>query len=438
LADETSNGNKEYLAVSAKFYQNPKDTTPAPRLIALIELTESSTDINIFEKIWKLLFEGQSGEKREKCVVGISTDGARNMISSMNAGATNRLEDSLPHLIVTHDYCHALNLVIKKCMRCFPQDCVKLVEDISHMFSQSPLKAAEFRKFLNGMHEDDQDSKILAIKRYVPTRWTSFYDCLERILELEKPLKRFLSSENPESKKNMLFDANNSIILKLMQRLVGWIVEQVKLFEGDSLSSVRVAYGLKKCFSHIGEYLFDVKRESLSSSLFPKIVPYSKISREEPSYKNARRTSANFEVFFLQENIIFNNLLNGKSLDFSKNFFRIAEEFMETAFQNFQKRLPKMDSIILMGDSVIIKEKADIENLQAIAKHFEALYKEFDLFKLDVEFQNIKDDSQFIKKLQESKDNEVITVWKTKEEQYPLLYHLIEIIQLFPYSNSFS
>ena len=46
--------------------------------------------------------------------MGIVTDGAKSMISSGLAGLTNGLKATIcDHLLITHDYCHSLNLVIK-------------------------------------------------------------------------------------------------------------------------------------------------------------------------------------------------------------------------------------------------------------------------------------------------------------------------------------
>ncbi len=50
------------------------------------------------------------------------------MISAAGAGATNRLQSNLPHLVISHDYCHALNLVIKIVIGCFPIKYTQLVE----------------------------------------------------------------------------------------------------------------------------------------------------------------------------------------------------------------------------------------------------------------------------------------------------------------------
>ena len=57
----------------------------------------------------------QNGEKRRRNGTGIAPDGARNMISiAGETGAANRSRKRLGYLIITHDFCHCINLTIKK------------------------------------------------------------------------------------------------------------------------------------------------------------------------------------------------------------------------------------------------------------------------------------------------------------------------------------
>jgi len=111
----------------------------------LLDVKESCTGATIYEKIWDYLFSGSDGEKRQKQVIGIVCDGATNMISSCGAGAANRLQGNLEHIIVTHDFCHCLNLIIKHATETFPTEPTRLVEQICQSFAKSALKTAQFR-----------------------------------------------------------------------------------------------------------------------------------------------------------------------------------------------------------------------------------------------------------------------------------------------------
>jgi len=90
----------------------------------------------------------------------------------------------------------------------------------------------------------------------------------------------------------------------------------------------------------------------------------------------------------------------------------------------------------MLGDSIVIKEIEDIDNLDRIGQHFKKLYGDLDFFQLNKELQCIKEETDFICRLKEANDKHLIREWKTQREKYPQLYRLIEIIQLLPYSNS--
>jgi len=284
------------------------------------------------------------------------------------------------------------------------------------------------------MSEEDKDIKVLAIKKYVPARWTSFFECIDRILEMEKPLREYFQKKKPQSKKNLLLDSDNILHLRLMHRLMSGLIEQIVFFEKDDLSSVEVVNGLRKCFIQSGEHLFSIKRESLSTSVFPNISQYLNLDKEDPIYIAAKRTSIDFEQFFLQENKRFKEMLNGKSGEFRTKFFEIARTFFENSFEDLKKRLPKFDAMIMKGDCVVLKDMKDLENMRFMADTFRNLYNEFDFYLLENQIDRIKNETEFIQKLQ-NREN-IIEQWKTMESKYPQLFRLIQIIQLVPYSNS--
>ncbi len=158
-----------------------------------------------------------------------------------------------------------------------------------------------------------------------------------------------------------------------MHRLISGLIEQIVFFEKDDLSSVEVVNGLRKCFIQSGEHLFSIKRESLSTSVFPNISQYLNLDKEDPIYIAAKRTSIDFEQFFLQENKRFKEMLNGKSGEFRTKFFEIARTFFENSFEDLKKRLPKFDAMIMKGDCVVLKDMKDLENMRIMADTFRNL-----------------------------------------------------------------
>jgi len=176
LAIDTANsqGNEEYLAINARYFATEDSLTTSTTFLGLLPLKASFSGETIFTILNNFLFTGDEGYARKKNLLGISTDGASNMISKGAAGVTNRMSNDLPHLVVLHDLCHAFNLVIKNCPNTFPKVYRDNIANISSIFAHSAKKSAKFKELLKGKGEH-----ILAIKRFVPTRWKSLYECLD-------------------------------------------------------------------------------------------------------------------------------------------------------------------------------------------------------------------------------------------------------------------
>jgi len=176
--DEASNANVQYLAVNARYFDKDSEKNPITKLISLIKVEDSCTGIAIFNTLKHLLFEGPSGVQRQKLLVGIVTDGATNMISSQGAGTANRLQELAKQIIITHDICHCLNLIMKKCIQDFPNSYVSMTEKICQTFSKSTIKTAQLQGIMSKKSKESSESTVLAIRNFVPTRWSSFTQCL--------------------------------------------------------------------------------------------------------------------------------------------------------------------------------------------------------------------------------------------------------------------
>jgi len=144
----------------------------------------SATGETIYNMIEHFLFSGKEGEKRKLHLMGIASDHASNLISSGMKSMTSRLmnEGDTKHIVVVHDICHALNLALKDCLSCFSPELIKIVNRISESFSKSPHNSARLKEIIGEMK--DKDTKVSAIKKYIKTRWSSFRDSLQRILQL--------------------------------------------------------------------------------------------------------------------------------------------------------------------------------------------------------------------------------------------------------------
>jgi len=179
---ETKTG-VQYLAINARFIPLETAIKTETKLLGLVEVKESQTGQDIYSMLSEFLFSGDEGAERKKNLVGTASDAAPNMISSRGAGACSRLMKDLPYVVNVHDLCHALNLALKESVAQFPQEYYKTVKSISNTFAKSPKQKAILKTIQLELRVTNNSVKVLQVKRFVKTRWSSFTDALGRILE---------------------------------------------------------------------------------------------------------------------------------------------------------------------------------------------------------------------------------------------------------------
>ena len=207
------------------------------------------------------MFSGLEGQIRRRNLIGIATDGSSNMISKKDKGVTNRFQQDLPYLLVTHDFCHCFNLILQSCIDKFPTKYVKMVKQIVSVFSQSPQKTAILKRLIR--NDPERRNKIEGMKKYVKNRWTSFQDCLERILQLIEPLRQFFSEEG-DSNQSTYLQKNDVLMLRLLFCFMNKLNYYIKLFHEDNLDTIKIVRTLKQAFVTLGNYVFKLDTSEYS------------------------------------------------------------------------------------------------------------------------------------------------------------------------------
>lgn len=87
-------------------------------------------------------------------------------------------------------FSHIFNLILKDCInKHYPQEYTKIVKKICHKFSNSPKQNALLQQQQKIENQgSNAGRRPLSIKRFVETRWSSFEEALERIIELNDDL----------------------------------------------------------------------------------------------------------------------------------------------------------------------------------------------------------------------------------------------------------
>ena len=447
----TTEGNEEYLGMNARYFSNDSDTKTTTKLIGLIPFTKGASGENILQMIEKFLFSGEEGEIRKKKLVGVSVDGAPNMLSSKEGGATNRLAKQIESLVVTYDLCHAMNLVIQKCLNSFPVEYKNIVTQISQTFAQSPIKAANLKAYFK-----KKKIQVLSVKRYIPTRWTSFIDCLDRILHLfthiegfflernsKKAQKKKKKTASEKQAKKDYFTPKNKLMLNLMLSLMKKLSYFIKAFEEDNIEITSLVKLIKRSYVIIGEYLYKINPPP-GESPYETLTDILREGEDTIPATAAARSQEEFEAYFLKQNTEFNGLLNSieekERESVGKEFFKNAMKFFETAFRIMGTKLPAADSVLMNADALLLRDDTDIDKLRVLASHFEDILTTIkpDMKASDFsnEFERLAQErSELNHRIEQNRANP-FSVWQQEHRSYPLTYELVKVLQILPYSTA--
>jgi hypothetical protein len=341
-----------------------------------------------------------------------------------------------------YDFCHALNITLKHSKRHFPQKYLKIVEEISSHFSY-PQSTASFKLFLI----ESQKNKVLAIKNYVETRWSSFIECLDRILELKEALEIYFMQEGKSNQKQY-FNSENLVMLNLFSCLANKIDYFIRYFEKDNRDMMKIVKTIQECSVSFGIFLYkfsDTESNSQNKNellpreaLYSKLEPFLKtekdqICTEEPPKKSREE----FEEYFLKIHPTFKSDLEKLGIDFKTEFFDVAEKFMSESFLSIKKHLPFRDSQTLMLlNGFSPKSDARLERLNKLGSLFTNIIPANQKIKLEQELATLRINGLDISHKIDKNPPSFLKIWEEELESYPLCYRLARAVQTLPYSTA--
>ena len=452
LDEGSIKGNVEYLAVSARFFETESDERTVTKLLDLIQLEGCTKGKTLYDLIESSLFSGNEGKERKKNLMGISTDHTSNMISGKDKGLTNRFEKDLPHLVVVHDICHALNLVLESCIESFPKDIKKIVSDIASMFSRSPQHTSKFKQLLQKERsfgdkseekKQELNNNVRSIVRYVETRWSSFHDALGRIVELSEPLKKYIELETKStSKKRQFLTKRNMIMLRLLLCLVGLVNDYIKEFQKENMNMMEIVETLKECHLLFAEYIFNLQEGTFIDGrkfkdyikLYENLTPLLQKDVDQLLVDSYMKNDQEFRSYFLNKHSEFKNWLEEViEEDVEKDFFEAASNFLQKAFNGIKKKLPSCDSILFSTECFLLKDQLSLDKMKTLAERFKNVIHGEEVGMLNKELNklgyHVEDIHKKIAKIG------FFEAWKQAKTKYPLVYKLMRATQTLPYSS---
>ena len=211
LVDESTDAsNKKQLAFIVRYLSNEYQYEYALIDMIHVEQTDSKTLYSNFKQVFR------NDDALIKTLVGISTDGARNM-RGIYSSLSQKILASNKNIYSIHCLCHVTNLIAKRAHTALPSDIMFFVKSIYSYFSRSALHNDEYINLQKNLNVSP-----LTIPEPNPTRWTGIYDSISVILErwtiLEQYFEKIESGNgfNPTNTESEdifnLFDEENEAI----------------------------------------------------------------------------------------------------------------------------------------------------------------------------------------------------------------------------------
>ena len=366
------------------------------------------------------------------------------MISSKGAGAANRLKVDYPHIIITHDICHAINLVLEHALESFPQEYIAGLSPLVKSITNSPLKTSQLRQAMLELGEDAH-----SIIKYVPTHWSSLDHCLRRIIILVEPLKLYLSKTNNQRMREW-FNDKNITMLELLSCLIGHFDGYIIRFQKDNMDILLVCRLVKELTVLTAQQILDTDRmykeykiaavsEQTQDELSYVDVVVSKVattSQETLSRDYVRNTSSFIDYFHSNYHMQFKTLKK-EDERFRMQFFTAAESFLKSAIWRIKSYLFGSSDNILLADCFSLKSSCSIGRLRELGGRFiNTINPTRDLSTFNSQVGQLKlyhDEYKSI--VNTNNTSNWLNAYKDRENELNKVYQLSRTVECFPYSS---
>ncbi|XP_042237675.1 protein ZBED8-like isoform X2 [Homarus americanus] len=155
------------------------------------ELSTGLTGKNLYNLIMKTL---ETHRIPHGNLIGFAADGASNIMGEHNS-ISSRLCITIPGITILKCICHSIHLCTSEAAKTLPRRCEDMIRLIYTYFSHSAKRQHEFKEFQSFCTV--KPHKVLHVNQ---TRWLSFHQAVERVLEQWQPLKMFFTLKESEER----------------------------------------------------------------------------------------------------------------------------------------------------------------------------------------------------------------------------------------------
>lgn len=159
-------------------------------------------------------------------IIGFGSDGCNTMMGNHNS-VKSRFEHDCPGIYIAKCVCHSMAICANEATKMLPRRCEDLAKEIYGFFKNSAKRKAIFLQFQKLFNL--KEHKIL---RLAQTRWLSFHQVINRILEQWEALKVFfvdMVAEEKSAAADRIFQNLHDPQIKLFFLFLDWILPKFNI-----------------------------------------------------------------------------------------------------------------------------------------------------------------------------------------------------------------
>ena len=361
---------KNLLAMKVKYLTQEKDeknynmTSIKNKFVGIKAFEENSSGLTMYNMLESKFL---SNEAVMKNLVGVAHDRGSNIIGS-EKGLITLLREKNQNFFDLNDPCHSLNLVIKNSLCKLSTDIKTFVIKI-HSYFTSPQRKALLAKI-----QDENNLATKKLKRYVKTRWLSFGNSLERLVDIWESLQIYMEYMNKNKqvdKKSKsedeeiveidykwFFDLLNNESFKVQINLLTYIINKLNhfntTFQNQSLEIQNLKILTNECYK----------------TILKIIVPLAKITNENFSKFPTldREKEEILSLWFMKKEEFIAHIseiprcsrLSNLSSKEKDQVYKMFVSFLSKMLNLMAKYLPLQDKVIDMLDFVDLRGEFEL------------------------------------------------------------------------------
>jgi len=422
-----------YLAVCARFIESDNYDRPTVKLITVLPITTSSTGETFYNLILKnvLIDEDIRGN-----LLGIATDDGKNM-TGKDLGASSRLKAAFPHIFTFKDISHIFDNALKKGLLAIPTNIKEIITDIISHFTLSTQRSSLLMQTLQEM-----GMKPLEVLKLSKTRWLSWKNSTERILELWPGLKQYFTAHGNLTQKDYFSD-ENELCIRILFLLISNISDLTEYFQRDDLFYSEVLEKLKHSYVMLANIILKKEHKTQQfDALFQ--IPFNAKEKDiikgkyDSSVIEKLVTGEEFGQNYLSRYDSIKELYSKVPRDRKSLMMSGAINFIYICLQKMRKKLPFNNSIMAMAQVIFFECEYDETKWIGLKDSFPTILKTkkqrddytTEIRKIEYNYNKIRQ-----RMLQSMISISPLKIWQGEISNYPNIYLIAKAIAVLPYSS---